>query len=421
MILEIRLTNFYSIKDEVVLDLRAANIKTQKAKSLSDNTITFGDTEVLKTAAIYGANASGKSNIIKAIRFCCSMIFSSHLNNNENTIFNFKTFKFKGFDKKPSSFIIRFISKGIEYEYGFSLTIHEIVTEELFYYPKGRKVKVFTRDERLGKDKSEVYSFGSVIKKPLDVADNTSRKTLYISRASQMDREIGKEIFTFFNEKFILGYVGFNGLSVERLFQENKAQLLKALKIADSDIQEIKIRKEKVAGKNINADLATQKLTVKDIEQEHLLVTTFHKSNPEVPFDLHTEESDGTREMFFIMLTILDIIKHDKILLIDEIEQSLHNKIVEYIVSLFHASSKAQLIFTTHNTHLLNLERFRKDQVFFVNKKPDGSSDLYSLFDYKDFRDTMDLEKAYLQGRFDAIPYINSSISNLKELMHETK
>ena len=114
------------------------------------------------------------------------------------------------------------------------------------------------------------------------------------------------------------------------------------------------------------------------------------------------------------MLSIIDAVKNGKILLIDEIENSLHNKIVEYIIELFHASRSAQLIFMTHNTNLLNLKKLRKDQIYFVNKRDDGSSDLYSLFDYKDFRDSMDVEKAYLQGRFDAIPYIDDSSKNNK-------
>jgi AAA15 family ATPase/GTPase len=97
----------------------------------------------------------------------------------------------------------------------------------------------------------------------------------------------------------------------------------------------------------------------------------------------------------------------------------LHTKLVEYIIELFHAGKSAQLIYTTHNTKLLDLNKLRKDQVYFANKKEDASTDLYSLFDYKDFRDTMDAEKAYLQGRFDAIPYINDSIENLKIFLNE--
>jgi len=117
-------------------------------------------------------------------------------------------------------------------------------------------------------------------------------------------------------------------------------------------------------------------------------------------------------------LNILDIVKNNKILLIDEIGESLHTDIIEYIFNLFRAGKSAQLICTTHNTRFLNLTRFRKDQIYFVNKKEDASTDLYSLYDYSDFRDTMDLEKAYLQGRFDAVPFVNDSIENLKSIIN---
>lgn len=117
------------------------------------------------------------------------------------------------------------------------------------------------------------------------------------------------------------------------------------------------------------------------------------------------------------MLSILDIIANNKVLLVDEIGDSLHTDIIEYIFNLFRASGKAQLICTTHNTRFLSLKKFRKDQFYFVNKKEDASTDLYSLYDYSDFRDTMDLEKAYLQGRFDAVPFVNDSIKNLKQLI----
>ena len=296
----------------------------------------------------------------------------------------------------------------------------EILTEELFYNPRGRKAKVFTRDESRNKEKSGIYSFGSVIKKPLDAAENTSRKTLFVSRASQMDREIPKEVFRFFNETFILSYQGFNALSLENLFNNNKEKLLRALQTADSDIVDIKLKKEVHPVKNLNADFTANTATIKDIQQEQLIFTSFHRTNPGVPFDFNLEESEGTKKLFFIMLTIINIIGQNKILLIDEIESSLHSKMVEYILRLFHAGKKAQLIFTTHNTHLLDLEKLRKDQIYFVNKKEDSSTDLYSLFDYKDFRDTMDLEKAYMQGRFDAIPYVNDSSSNLKSILDES-
>jgi len=418
MVLEIRISNFFSIKDEIVLDLRAANLKSHNTKALSDNVFEFNHSQVLKTLAIYGANASGKSNIIRAIRFCNALVFESHLHN-EDTVYNFQPFKFNGFDKKPSSYFIRFVSNNIEYEYSFSLTRFKIVTESLYYYPKGRIKEIFTRDERLGKTKKEKYSFGDQIKRPLDVAENTSDKTLYISRASQMDREIGKEIFNYFHRTFILQYVGFGVSMIETLSNAHKKRLIEALKIADSDIVDVSIRVLKKPGKNINADLKSLTVTVEDIVQDHLEIKTFHKASPKLPFDFLTEESQGTIKLFFIMLTLLDVVKNNKVLLIDEIEESLHPKIMEYIFNIFRSGEKAQLICTTHNSRFLDLKKFRKDQIYFTNKKSDASTDLYSLYDYSDFRDTMDLEKAYLQGRFDAIPILNDSIENIKSLLNE--
>jgi AAA15 family ATPase/GTPase len=272
------------------------------------------------------------------------------------------------------------------------MTNREIITEELHFYPNGRRAMVFTRNERKGPLKKDIYSFKSVIRRPADVAANTSKKTLFISRASQMDREIAKRVFNFFSENFVLNYIGYNALSVTSLLNENKELFLKTLRIADSDI----------------VDLDSKAL------ETQLKITTYHRSNPEIPFDFYAEESDGTQKLFNMMLTILDIIKGNKLLLIDEIDTSLHTKLIEYIVAMFHHSESAQLIYTTHNTYLLDTNKLRKDQIFFVNKRADGSSDLYSLFDYKDFRENMNLEKAYLQGNFDAIPYIDSSFETLR-------
>jgi Predicted ATPases len=412
MVLEIRLGNFFSINEEVVLDMKAANLQTKESKDLLGNTFVRNGERLLKTVAIYGANASGKSNIIKAIRACVQMVFESH-NYNENTIFAFTPFKFGGIGK-PSHFYIRFMIGDVEYEYSFSLTNTEIITEDLYYYPNGRKKLVFARDERRGPDKKNIYEFRSVIRRPLDVAANTSNKTLFVSRASQMDRDVAKDVFRYFNERFILNYLGYNSYSIASLLNSNKDIILKVLKAADSDIIDIQSQHELKSLTTAVFDSQSNRLLSRDdIQKPQLKITTFHRNNPEVAFDFYTEESSGTQEFFHMMLTILNIIKNNKVLLIDEISMGLHVNLVEYILNLFHQSESAQLIFSTHNTNLLNMKKLRKDQVYFVNKRDDGSSDLYSLFDYKDFRENMDAEKAYLQGRFDAIPYIDESSNAL--------
>lgn len=383
MVLEIRLSNMFSFRDEVTLDLQAAKIQTKKARELEGNLFSVDGEQMLKSVALFGANASGKSNVIKAIRACVNMVRSSH-NYNVDTRFAISPFKFEDYSNKPSSFYIRFLLNGVEYEYSFSFMHDEIITETLYYYPNGRKSLVFSRDESRGTEKKDIYEFKTVIKRPFDVADNTSKKTLYISRASQMDREIAQKIFLFFCNDIVLDYQVANIDSLDNLFKERKEQMLEVLRTADSDIIDFKIQN--------NA------------------ITTFHRTNPSVAFDFETEESEGTKTLFRMMVRMIGIIHEGKMLLVDEIDNSLHTQLVEFVIGMFNHSDHAQLIYTTHNTHLLNTDFQRRDQVYFVNKREDGSSDLYSLFDFKDFRDTLDMEKAYLQGRFDAIPYISTLI-----------
>lgn len=383
MVLEIRLSNMFSFRDEVTLDLQAAKIQTKKARELEGNLFSVDGEQMLKSVALFGANASGKSNVIKAIRACVNMVRSSH-NYNVDTRFAISPFKFEDYANKPSSFYIRFLLNGVEYEYSFSFMHDEIITETLYYYPNGRKSLVFSRDESRGTEKKDIYEFKTVIKRPFDVADNTSKKTLYISRASQMDREIAQKIFLFFCNDIVLDYQVANIDSLDNLFKERKEQMLEVLRTADSDIIDFKIQN--------NA------------------ITTFHRTNPSVAFDFETEESEGTKTLFQMMVRMIGIIHEGKMLLVDEIDNSLHTQLVEFVIGMFNHSDHAQLIYTTHNTHLLNTDFQRRDQVYFVNKREDGSSDLYSLFDFKDFRDTLDMEKAYLQGRFDAIPYISTLI-----------
>lgn len=381
MVLEIRLSNMFSFRDEVTLDLQAAKIQTKKARELEGNLFSVDGEQMLKSVALFGANASGKSNVIKAIRACVNMVRSSH-NYNVDTKFAISPFKFEDYANKPSSFYIRFLLNGVEYEYSFSFMHDEIITETLYYYPNGRKSLVFSRDESRGTEKKDIYEFKTVIKRPFDVADNTSKKTLYISRASQMDREIAQKIFLFFCNDIVLDYQVANIDSLDNLFKKRKEQMLEVLRTADSDIIDFKIQN--------NA------------------ITTFHRTNPSVAFDFETEESEGTKTLFRMMVRMIGIIHEGKMLLVDEIDNSLHTQLVEFVIGMFNHGDHAQLIYTTHNTHLLNTDFQRRDQVYFVNKREDGSSDLYSLFDFKDFRDTLDMEKAYLQGRFDAIPTISN-------------
>ena len=224
------------------------------------------------------------------------MILQSH-NFNEGDSFGFKPFKFGSTDA-PSEFYIRFLLDGIEHEYSFSCTRNEIITESLYHYPKGRKALIFSRDERKEGSKKDKYEFATVIRRPLDVANNTSRKALFISRASQMDREKAKEVYRWFNEQLVFSYRGKTTIAIDRFLGDNKDAVLRVLKAVDSDIVEF---------------------SFKDGE-----LTTFHRRNPSLPFDFNTEESEGTKILFKIMLTVMDVVRNNKVMFPDEVETSLH-------------------------------------------------------------------------------------------------
>ena len=423
MLLKFSISNFYSVKDTLTVDFEAERISTEGAKVLADNVFSENGKKYLKTIGVFGPNASGKTSIYKALLFCSRLVLESHMNN-EGSVFNFMPFKFDGYHEKPSEFCINFICDGLEYEYSFSLTRKEIVSESLYYYPGKRKAKIFTRNEQVGKSKSEIFSFadGSFVKS-MDVAQSTGRNTLFISRASQMDRELAKKIYNFFLTELYVGVPNIPDEYALNLFKKNKALLLKALKMADSDIEDIEVRRERV---NIPVSPAYLQLgrnmipSIPAIDSETILrFLTTHKRSPNIKFDLYAEESAGTIQIFYLLLVLLDICKRGKTLIVDEFDLSLHTELAQFIINMVHASKGAQLLFTSHNTNLIDVKKFRRDQICFTNKKKDGSTDFYSLFDFKDFRENMDAEKGYLQGRFDAVPYVTASVDEIRKLFGE--
>jgi len=407
MILKIEFENFFSIRDRIRIDFRAASINTALARELSHNVMQWKSVPVLKSVGLFGPNASGKSNILKAITFCCGMILESHLYN-EGVTFNFEPFKFDGWQNKPSKFLIDFVCEDVEYEYSFELTRERILSESLFYYPVGRRAKVFTRDAD-GK-----YSFGTgVMVKPSDVVTNTSVKNLFLSRASSMNREIAQKLYRYFMNQFLLGLVNVNDMMVLDSFNTYKKVILKALEISDTDITDIEARKEQVPAPVAipgQPDLAYKLVDV-------LRFKTFHRNQKDVMFDMDMEESNGTRKLFQILIRLLDVVKNKKSIIMDEFDMGLHTRLADFILDLIHASESSQLLFTSHNTNLIDVRRLRRDQIVFVNKTEEGTTDVYSLYDFKDFRENMDAEKGYLQGRFDAVPYVDSSVSSIKQLL----
>ena len=398
MIKKIEMENFYSIKEKVVLDFRA----TKSEKNLEENKFKVGKDELLKSIVIYGANASGKTNIIKAVDLAIAIILKSH-NYIDNGI-TYQPFKFeKKYLNKESKFKINFFIENIEYEYFFSWKENGVEKEYLNYFPFNKKVEVFNRNKQ---DIKYNIKFKTHLKK---LENRTRPDQLYLSKTYDENFEISKDIINFFKEKYILVLNDKKFISNLLEDEVNKKNFIKYFKKADLLIDNFEIKK-------IGENKLEQNGTI--LMKGDLFEFKILKKNKEgeaISFNLDLEESLGTQEYFKLLIVILDIIKNNKIVFIDEqYLNSLHSDLLKFILDLVHKSgSNCQVLFNTHNTNLLSNEIFRKEQIYFTEIKKDISTDLYSLKDIEDIkRYDFDYEKSYKVGRFGAVPNIDNRIGD---------
>lgn len=195
MIISLRFKNFFSLRDDAVLDF-TADMSARRKDLLPENLIEFDGDKFVNIIGLFGSNATGKSNIIKAMKFCTDLILKSHLYN-EGDKFDYEPFKFD--DDKPSEFYIDFVTEGVEYEYSFVLHGGRVLEEELFHYPNKRKARIFSRKNT----NDYTYSKG-LISRPHEVAANTGAKTLFLSRASSMNRSAAQSVYRFFLNNIVV-------------------------------------------------------------------------------------------------------------------------------------------------------------------------------------------------------------------------
>lgn len=387
MIICLRLKNFYSLRDDAVLDFTADDSSRNPLSHLPENLIDYKGDKFVNIIGLFGSNAAGKSNMIKALVFCRNLILNSHLNN-EGDFFDFSPFKF-GKDE-PSEFYIDFVTDGVEYEYSFSVFGGKVTEESLFYYPKGRKAKVFSRAG------NKYTHRPGLINRVGEVEANTGDKTLFLSRASSMNRPLAQTVYRFFLNEMLIstGEMKTTGISYEEL-ERNRRLILKAFEVSDSDITDVRV--------------------VEDVPGQRRL-ESFHREDPHIPFDFDKEESEGTKRLLNIVLMIARKAADGATFLFDEFDLKLHLRLSEFLLDLIRATRRGQLVFTSHNPDLINQEKLRREQIVFVNKRSDGSSEFTPLSDYKGITSVTDARKAYLQGRFDAVPYIGDADSVLENL-----
>lgn len=416
MLIEFRTKNFRSLRDEQVFSLVASADKDQLKTHALETGIKTAP-HVLKSAVIYGANASGKSNLIKALQYMQRMVQESASLKPDQTFDKLQTFRLDDTSSaQPTEFEITFMLGGIRHQYGFAMSKQRIVNEYLLVYKAFKPQRWFNRhvDSQTGKD---AYEFGTGLKGAKNLWEGATRQNaLFLSMAAQLNSEALTPVFNWFNNHLVI----FNELSpltpnfsVSQLkHTEQRKAICNFLQTADISIADLEVRSKQVTTHTFHMDASTgiQRL---EIGEEVLDEVKFHHitEHGKAVFDL-SDESNGTRNLFCFAGPVLDMLSRGATLVVDELDNSLHTLLVQALVSLFHRpeanTGGAQLIFTTHDTSLLDsYGLFRRDQIWFVEKHQDQSTSLYPLTDFSP-RKNEALERGYLQGRYGALPLVNT-------------
>ncbi|MEA9390410.1 ATP-binding protein [Acerihabitans sp. TG2] len=415
MIIEFSLKNFYSFAQTQTISLNSSRLKGLDASTIK---LTYPNKlELLRSAVIYGANAAGKSNFFLGLRVMHNIIINSASESQSGDELPIVPFKLDSeLIDKPSEFEISFISNNIRYQYGFTATSSKIHDEWLFAWPKGRPQKWFMRAWNNKKNEYE-WEMGSALLGDKHVWQKATRSNaLFLSTAMQLNSEQLKPVFDWFKNTLRVSTLGgwnekFSSLICTR---DKKEEVLNFLKAADVGIDDIIVTKEKFNPASLPNSLPEnlKQLVIKNNNDVNTYkIQTVHKNNNNelMLFDLK-DESEGTKKLFSLAGPWLDTLDKGHVIFIDELNLSLHPKLVRFLVSLFNDPDKntnnAQLIFTTHETSILNQEVFRRDQIWFCEKDNANATKLFPLTDFSPRKGRENIETSYLDGRYGAIPFI---------------
>lgn len=409
MLIEFRIQNYASFNTSQTLSMLASSSTKENFNETNIIPVNkFGIDNLLKSATIFGANSSGKSNLVKGLYIFRNIILESLNKANSDNLSGVVPFLIKDeiYDI-PSEFEIVFIADNNIYRYGISISEQKILEEWLYWTKTSRETLLFHRNgQQIEINKRSFKEAKDFIKKTPDnyIVEKTREDVPFISVLSNFNGEKSRKIINWFNQINIVSGIqeqGFKGFTLE-LLDKNKEFKNWALKILSSlQIYDIKIVEE-LDDISINV--------VKKIENS----TKKH----ELPLKL---ESDGTQKLFYLLGPIFEVIKTSQILIIDEFDNKFHSLLSKYILQLYHQKndSGSQLITTCHDTNLLTKELLRRDQIWFVEKNNNHESELYSLLEYKEHYTRIgdSYSKDYLDGRYGAIPLF-SSIDELMDALN---
>ena len=404
MLIRFSFKNFKSFKDENLLDMEATSLKEHEY-----NIVKTDNVNLLKVAAIYGANASGKTNVLQAFDYMKKRILVSDDSKANSPIDEENIYSFM-INNEPISLEVEILARNNKiYKYGFEVSKDIIISEWLYEKRINKFYEIFERNNnnvQIMKVKNKLFDLG-----------NIDDRSLFLKsfRAIDKSNEDFNSVYEWFmNSNYLdLGNPRFedfinNRISFKILSDENyKEELLRFIKTFDSGIEGIK----------------TTPNSIEEVQNNNrvIKIELIHRGEDNklkaLPLDL---ESNGTRKMFHLFDFFMDALKNGMVLFIDELDAKLHPLLTRYIINLFHNSEtnvgNGQLIYSTHDTINLNKDTFRRDEIWFTEKNRDGVSEIYALSDYiledeenktgKKVRNDATYNKDYLTGRYGAIPVL---------------
>lgn len=416
MLVQFSVANYKSIRHKQTLSLQAAPIVSKDPEVDKKNVFTApGDIELLKSAAIYGANASGKSNVIKALARMLNFIEKSFQDESQ---VNRVVFFALDHDcaQMPIHFEIVFITNGNRYRYGFEITERKVSAEWLFGPANTNEVEYFTRlGDQININKSR---FKEGFELP---PGKTKSSTLFLNIVHAFNGPIAGEIKTFFQSKIMVS----NGMLHANLrkrtldMMENETlrkRITEFMRTADLGIEDI--NHVKVENLTPAEHSPIELLNESDEEKTRKILGTVRKvknapaSSLPYLFQFDEFESEGTKKLFAYSGPIITSLELGRTLVIDEFDSQLHPLLTRRIVELFNSiefnSKNAQLVFVTHDTNLLDSALLRRDQIYFTEKNNDGETSLYSLINIGGVRNDVSYEREYMKGKYGALPYLSN-------------
>jgi AAA15 family ATPase/GTPase len=403
MLVDFRVKNYRSIKDDQTFSMVATSGNELEDTHTFKPLKTTKSLTLLRSATIYGANAAGKSNLLKSLKTMQRIVLESASKiDRGDKIPGITPFLLDTETKvKPSEFEINFIYDEVRYQYGFSATSTKVIEEWLIAYPKGRPQHWF---ERIFNKETDTYDwdFGDKLTGAKSLwQDATRDNALFLSTAVQLNSEKLQPIYDWFkNELHITEISGWDPEFTYSLCrdEEYKKRIMKFLNAADIDIQDISVEEKELELKKGKKVL--------DVSSVHL-----DNEGNEIKFNIKKDESDGTQKLLSFIGPWINTLENGFVLVVDELHDNFHPLIVKFLIELFNNSetnpNNAQLIFTSHETSVMTQEVFRRDQVWFCEKK-DKATEIFSLVEFKPRKGVTNIEKGYFSGRYGAIPFISN-------------